>query len=360
MAAQFSPTPSGGGITVTRRNDKSLLMSLLHVVLRPIRPRLVFPKATSPAGSQKLTPHRKAARCCAIRERQVNDIWVYDLTPKNVSEKRPAEAVRRRVVYFAGGGWQMPPSPGHWALAAELVNRIPGLTVTLVSYPLAPKSPAALSMPLLRRMYETLMEESRSHEDGVEDEKVIFAGDSSGGNIAISLVTWLLSQHAETALPTPAALLGISPSTDLRHLDPELKQVENRDPLLTVPFITSTAQAWSAGGSSDAEGTGVTRTAEINTSDASAWSSADPRVSPVLADLEPLVRRGVKVHCVTGTDDILSVETHQFREKCDKVGVEGEWLEWEGQMHCFPLAFPYGLRESKEGVDWIVDLLGRV
>lgn len=371
MDSQFSPTSSGGGITITRRSDKSLLMAFLHVMVRPFRPRLVFPKATSARGSQKLTPHRKATSRCQVTERQVNDIWVYDMTRREgdggvVGEKTPgpgsgagagAAATRKRLVYFAGGGWQMPPSPNHWAFAAELVKRTPGLTVTLVSYPLAPHSPAALSMPLLRRMYNTLMEESRSKAPGVEDEKIILGGDSAGGNIAICLANWALSLSTDATSPAPAAILAVSPSTDLRHLDPELKRVELIDPLLTVPFITSTAQAWSAGGASDAEGTGVTRNAEINTSDTAAWSSSDPRVSPILADLGPLVQRGVKLHCVTGTYDILSLETHAFRDKCDKAGVEGEWLEWEGQMHCFPLAFSYGLRESKEGVDWIVNIL---
>jgi acetyl esterase/lipase len=46
-----------------------------------------------------------------------------------------------------------------------------------------------------------------------------------------------------------------------------------------------------------------------------------------------------------------------FRNRCSEHKVPGEWLHWEKQMHCFVLTLPYGLREAKEGVDWIIDVL---
>lgn len=389
---------STGSIKITRRTDKSLPMKFIHTILRPIRPRLVNPKSVAPEGSQQLTPHRKATRRCHIRERQVHGIWVYDITRKDASgggafegdgteagEEKTRDKVRetartgapawgtgrrKRIIYFAGGGWQMPPSSGHWALVADLVNRVPGTTVTLVSYPLAPKTPAASAMPKLRKMYDTLMHESIAGGDTAEHEKVILAGDSSGGNIAICLVTWALTHEPESSMPAPVAILAISPSTDLRHLNEKLKEIEKLDPLLTVPFIKSTAQAWSGKTSSENDTddkkyeadlvTGRAGVEDQTAKDDTTWTSNDPRVSPILADLTPLVKRDVRLFCVTGTYDVLSTETHAFREKCQKAGVVGEWLEWERQMHCFPLACAYGLRESKEGVDWMVDVLCKV
>ena len=46
-----------------------------------------------------------------------------------------------------------------------------------------------------------------------------------------------------------------------------------------------------------------------------------------------------------------------FRKKLDDCGVEGDWLEWEKQMHCFPLMFSYHVREGVDAKDWIVDIL---
>jgi hypothetical protein len=49
-----------------------------------------------------------------------------------------------------------------------------------------------------------------------------------------------------------------------------------------------------------------------------------------------------------------------MRGKLEEFGVKGEWLVWEKQMHCFPLAWTYGLSEAKHGKDWILDLLRRI
>lgn len=32
-------------------------------------------------------------------------------------------------------------------------------------------------------------------------------------------------------------------------------------------------------------------------------------------------------------------------------------MKWEKQMHCFPLMFPYHVREGIDGKDWIIDIL---
>lgn len=47
----------------------------------------------------------------------------------------------------------------------------------------------------------------------------------------------------------------------------------------------------------------------------------------------------------------------KFREKLREQGVSGQWLEGDKQMHCFPLAYGYGLRESRQAMDWIVNAL---
>ncbi len=80
------------------------------------------------------------------------------------------------------------------------------------------------------------------------------------------------------------------------------------------------------------------------------------RMREIITELK---RRGVKLNGVIGTWDVLSVEAIAFRDRCSEQGIEGEWLEWEGQMHCFPLVFPYGFEESTESVDWIVRTLSQ-
>jgi acetyl esterase/lipase len=48
-----------------------------------------------------------------------------------------------------------------------------------------------------------------------------------------------------------------------------------------------------------------------------------------------------------------------MREKCNQAGVRGEWLDWEKQMHCFPLTFGYRLPEGVWAMEWILGVLER-
>lgn len=344
------PAHTTNRLTVTRRSDSSLLTKVTHAVLRPIRPRLVTPKRIVSVISPRLTAPKKAIKLCNVVDRLEHDVWVHDLTPKKETptpEPRDGRVAPRRIVYFCGGGWQMPPSGDHWALAAEMACRLASTTVSLVAYPLAPTCPASVSMPRLRKLYDTLM--TQAAEKG---ERVIFAGDSSGGNIVLSLVTWALSEPGSLA---PAAILAICPSTDLRHTHSDLVKFEKLDPILNLSFIRSTAQAWSGGG--PPKGTIESIAHQPKPNFEGDWSASDPRVSPILASLAPLVEHGVKVHGVMGTYDVLAAEAILFRDRCQEEGIEGEWLEWEGQMHCFPLAFKYKFRESVEAVDWMIGVL---
>ena len=167
-----------------------------------------------------------------------------------------------------------------------------------------------------------------------KDEIVSFVGDSSGGNIVLAVMLETLKINPR--IKGPANLMLIAPVVDLRFGNSKIREVQKHDPVLRLPIEIRTAKSW-----------------------ADSWDLSDPRLSPVLADLMSFDERCVKVHGLTGGYDILTPDTLNFREKCEAAGILGEWLEWEKQMHCFPIAFAYGLLESVEGKDWITDVLTR-
>ncbi|PIA91503.1 hypothetical protein CB0940_09114 [Cercospora beticola] len=331
-------------IRVTKRHDRSTLMFLLQHLIKPFSSRLISSSTEHPAGSPQLTPHAQARKRCDVRERKVEDIYLYDLTPKDrktgVTKDRSISVTeekkrKRRIYYYSGGGWQMPASSEHWYFVAELAQQLHphGFAITLVSYPLAPNSAAPISFPAMLKQYRTLMETAQN-----EDEDVILAGDSAGGNIVLALVISALLEDAEerTARPTAKAVMAISPSTDLRRSNPDMHTIASKDPILKIPFVKSTAEKWCGN-----------------------WPPTDIRVSPLHSSVDVLKTRGVKVHGVTGGYDILGPDAILMREKLSQAGVEGEWLDWDKQMHVFPLIFRYGLREGREGKDWILDVLRR-
>lgn len=73
--------------------------------------------------------------------------------------------------------------------------------------------------------------------------------------------------------------------------------------------------------------------------------------------LAALAARGVQLHGVTGGFDILTPDGLLLRGRLEEAGVRGKWLHWEKQMHVFPLAFRWGLKESREGKNWVLDVL---
>ncbi|KAF5638158.1 hypothetical protein F25303_7796 [Fusarium sp. NRRL 25303] len=317
---------------VDERSGRSWPTKILHNVIQPLKPKLVDIGKVSSADPTRCKPSRGARKRCDVQENKVEGVWTYDMTPKTSDgEKR---FYTRRILYFAGGGWQAPPSGQHWTFCAEMINRLQDTRLTLISYPLAPKDPVQDSFPAICKTYSVLLKESSDL-----GERVIVAGDSSGGNIALCLVTWTMRDQDVQVVRPPSAILAITATTDLRHNHPDIKEVDKVDPILSESSINDTAGAW-APGHSDLD-----------------WSADDPRVSPIHADLSVCVRNNVKIHGITASHDVLGPEAVDFRERCRKEGVDGQWLSWGDQMHCFPLAYKYGLKESKEGLEWIIDVL---
>lgn len=332
-------------IRVTKRHDRSTLMMLLQLLVKPFAEKLVSSSTEYAAGSPPLIPHKRATKRCDVHERKFEDIHLYDIVPKNessgVTQERTIEQSKtgakrkRRILYYSGGGWSIPANSEHWFFVSELAKQLHphGYAVTLVSYPLAPHSAAPTSFPQMMKQYRALMQLAEK-----EEEDVILAGDSAGGNIILSLLISALLQDEEDGVerPTCKGVMAISPSTDLTRQNADMHTIAPKDPILRIPFVLGTAKGWCG-----------------------EWDAKDIRVSPLYADLQCIQKRGVKVHGVVGRYDILSPDAILFREKCSQARVEGEWLDWDKQMHVFPLMFRYGLREGHEAKDWILDVLRR-
>jgi acetyl esterase/lipase len=331
MSGDSEAALKSSSIQITTRHERSLYTHLIHILISPWRSHLGRPKKTQPTGSVALTPPKSALRKCDITHHTICDINVYDIRTKTTAVTQDC---RKRIYYFCGGGWQSPPSGQHWQMCVRMARDLPGTAVCLVSYPHAPKNPAPLAFPWLLTFYRTIMQ--KASEVG---EKVILAGDSSGGNVVLCLTLEALREDAEGNSEEksnlhPVALLTTCPSTDLTRSNPDIEKLAKRDPILTPKFVKSTASRWTGD-----------------------WDAADPRVSPVNADISLLAKSGIHVHGVSAGHDILSPDGIIFRDLCAKAGVQGQWLHWEKQMHCFCLTAGYGVPEAKQAVDWSMDIL---
>lgn len=345
------------------RTDRSTFSKVLQAVIRPFKPHLVTPRQTFPAGSPRLSGYnRKIRGGVAVVERRQDDIWLYDMVAdekkdndgynnndddnnnnnNNNDNNDRAPRERTRMYYIAGGGWQSPPSGQHWKFCSELARQVPGLTVTVVSAPLAPACPAATTLPALRKLVGSVLGQGRGGDEG---EQVMLAGDSSGANIVLSLgLEWLAGEEEKVdedgvGKRRLVGLVIISPAVDLGHLElrGEVQAAARKDAVLTVRSHNKEAAAW-----------------------AQDVDRAEARISPAAGDVGLLARAGVRLVGVTGGHDLLTPAALGFRDACCGRGVAGAWLHWEGQMHCFPLAFAYGLPEAVRSKEWIVEQVRKI
>jgi acetyl esterase/lipase len=317
-------------VRVTQKTTRSIPMLLLTSLIRPFKPALVSPgkqPIRAPGTSPQLDPQAKYD--CKVSERKVAGLRIYDISPPSTASSGQTQTggKAKRIYYFGGGGFIAPPSKEHWAFVCEIARKTAddGVHISMVSPPLAPETRAETGLEMMEDWLRVTIQ------DGARvGEEIILMGDSSGGNLALCCA--LLSGGRGVK-----AVVMVSPTLDLAKANPEMKEAEKLDPVQTIESSKQGANEWKG----DLDG-------------------KDARISPLYADLGVLTTRGVDVHCVSGTYDILHPDVKLMRGKMEEFGVKGEWLIWEKQMHCFPLAWTYGLSEAKHGKDWILDLLRRI
>jgi acetyl esterase/lipase len=321
---------NGISMHVTERHERSLFMFLIMFIIGRLR-RFISPPtaAMQEDGSPKLSPTKAQLKDCTIVERTLCSFYVYDIIPPNRIERN----VEKRIYYIAGGAWQFAASGPHWSMCAKMAKEMPSTAISLISMPLAPRNPAPRTFLALMMLYRTLMADADAAR-----ERVVFAGDSSGGNLVLCLTLEALKEDQTKSIkpPHPVAVMAICPSIDLTRKNPDIQNIAPRDPILTFQAIVGSAKAWHGD-----------------------WDPTDRRVSPINNDISLLRKNNVKVHGITAGCDILYPDGVIFRDACSEKGIQGEWLHWENQMHCFPITQPYGLWQGKEAVRWIIDVLNK-
>lgn len=210
---------------------------------------------------------------------------IYTLTP-------PASAPDLTVIYLHGGAWVNEITSRHWQLAAQIAHQA-GATVIVPVYPLLPSATAIDVVPAIAEM-------------AAQHAHVYLAGDSAGGQIALSAALLLRDEHS-VALP---GTVLISPVLDLSLRNPAIASVEPTDPWLGRDALQVLADRWRGDLPVD-----------------------DPRVSPLMADLTGLGPLTV----FSGTRDILNPDARLLAEKAAAAGVDIDYYEEPGLLHVYPL-----------------------
>ena len=204
-----------------------------------------------------------------------------------------ASTASTTLLYLHGGGFIGCSPRTHRPITAALA--LQGLRVFVPDYRLAPEHPFPAGPQDVQSVYRALRADPTI-------DRLVVAGDSAGGNLALGLM--LALRDAGDRLPDAAVLF--SPSTDLSGGSPSITLNAERDPMFPGPDLQNVSNAYLQG-------------ADPN----------DPLASPLLGDLTGLPPLLIHV----GESECLRDDSLRLAQKAREAGVTVELRVFDTVPH---------------------------
>lgn len=233
--------------------------------------------------------------------------------------KRPHRK-RHAILYCHGGGYTSGTLGYSKVLASKLTN-VTGFDVLTFEYRLAPEHPYPAAVEDALMAWDHLMHLGYGARD------IVVAGDSAGGNLALVLCHRLKTEGRML----PAALLLMSPWTDMTASGISYRERAEIDPMLTLDYITAVRKAYAAG-----------------------QDLRSPELSPLFGDLADFPPTLIQV----GNCEILYSDSERLHTALCAAGVPCHMEVFEDMWHVFQM-FP--LKKSAAALEemsrFLLDLL---
>lgn len=201
------------------------------------------------------------------------------------------------ILYLHGGAYAVGSVNVHREFLTRLAKACQ-IKILAIDYRLAPEHPFPAALQDTLSTYNWLVAK------GYEPSKIVIAGDSAGGGLAIATLTSLRDDNK----PLPACAVCISPWLNLSTTP--AKKDNNNDPMLN-PQVLSIFSRYYAGHT----------------------DPTNPLISPIFANLVGLPPILIQV----GTNEILLDEINQFYEKACQAKIEIVLDYWPGMFHVFQI-----------------------
>jgi acetyl esterase/lipase len=259
-----------------------------------------------------------------------------DFLLRNHVDEEPA---RSMIIFMHGGGFIGQSSLTHSSLLKQIAHDVPEAVVLSIDYRLAPEFPYPTAVNECFHCYIWALE----HADclGTRAERVILAGDSAGGNLAVA-VTILLIEHG---LRLPDGLVLAYPALNLTLQWSPSRLMSAFDPLLSIDLLELILQSYIP--------------VDVN-------AREDPCLSPCIAASNALLKAFPPVYMVCGAYDPLLDDAAEFAHRLRLVKRDDNSKEWvrlrvyDGMPHGF-LSMSGAIRRAAEAVGqvtcWISELL---
>lgn len=214
---------------------------------------------------------------------------------------------RRAILFIHGGGFYSGSIRTHHLIAGSLAKAASS-DVLLMDYRLTPEYSYPAQVNDALTAYRWLLD------SGYSNGNIVVIGDGAGGNLALEAVL----RQMRSRQPLPAAVVALSPITDLSASGASVTTNAANDPVL------------------DKDALEVLRKAYLGNN-----SATDPNISPLYADLSGFPPLLLQV----GSGELLLDDTLRLADKARKAGVDVTTQVWPGMPHQWQL-FPSVLDDA--------------
>ena len=254
---------------------------------------------------------------CNVETIEYDGRNIFILSPKG---EKKSDMV---ILYLHGGSYMGAMTNEHWNLYKDLINDL-GCTIVAPDYPLTPKYNYKDVENMMYPFYEMFVEK-------INTENFVFMGDSAGGGLALSIT----QKAGENNLKLPKRLILISPWLDVRLENPEIDEVQKRDPVLFKPTLKLAGEIYAGDDGID-----------------------NTFVNPI----DGYIGNLPEITIYTGTNDILNPDVYKFKERLNNNGINIDIRETQGAVHIWILERQEGKEEYKaeEGYEDLVNLLNNI
>ncbi len=203
----------------------------------------------------------------------------------------------RTLLYLHGGGYTSGSPRSHRPMVARIAEAAQA-TAIVPDYRLGPEHrfPAAVEDAVAA--YRALIE------GGTQPERMIVAGDSAGGGLAMALALALKRE----GLPQPAGWFVISPWADLTQSGTSYRTKADTDPMISKAGLDQSAAAYLGG-----------------------LDPRDPLASPIFGDFEGVA----PVLIQTGSEEALLSDSVALADVLGQARVEVRLEMWPEMIHVF-------------------------
>ena len=235
---------------------------------------------------------------------QKQELQLQDLMVERFSRQAKSG---KAIIYFHGGGYVQKAGNPHRILAMKEAELFGAGEVFMPDYRLAPQYTYPAALEDAAETYKEVLKL------GYAPEKIIFVGDSAGGNLAVVLALYL----RDNKLPQPGAVIAVSPWATMEH-----KKGTSRYGNAPKDMVV---------GDNTPMNPHVIAAKYVGRN-----SRKLPLLSPVYADFTDVAPLLIQV----GGNEIFLTESVKLAEQAAKSNTEVTLSVYSGMPHDFALLFP--------------------